>query len=110
MAVNGQIKVELVQGQAYNYSIVFDDTSAQFVDKVFISSSKLGFCHELVRDNANLSKWTYLFTAEETKGFCQMITTHTVTIHSTLAELDPQMLIDQPFVVLQDKNPQTCEV
>lgn len=110
MAVHGEIKVELVQGQAYNYSIVFDDTSAQFVDKVFISSSKLGFCHELTKDNANPSKWSYLFTAEETKGFCQMITTHSVTIHSSLAELEPQILIDQPFIVLHDKNPQTCEV
>lgn len=110
MAVHGEIKVELVQGQAYNYSIVFDDTSAQFVDKVFISSSKLGFCHELAKDNANLSKWSYLFTAEETKEFCQMITTHSVTIHSSLAELEPQILIDQPFVVLHDKNPQTCGV
>lgn len=106
--LQGNAPVKLVKGEAYLYQIEFDSESSNYVQKVYMSCSKLDFCHELVRDGENLSKYSYLFTKEETKNFEPTNTLYTITVESSVDALDPQKLINQTFEVLDDKNILSC--
>ena len=107
MAVKGMASVRLVSGEAYNYKIKFNEVTAKYVNDVYISSKDLGFCHQLKKINDN--EWGYLFSGEETAKFIAPITTsYSITIHSTEQELEPQILANQVFTVIKNKDKQIC--
>lgn len=108
--VQGQVRVVMVQGQAYFYELEFSGDTASVVTKVVISSDRFNFCHELERNANEPNKWSYLFTEQETLGFDAVDGTHSITIYSSVEELNPQILPNQLFSVCKNQNPQTCEV
>lgn len=110
MAITGTAPVQLVVGEAYNYELEFDETTSSFVNAVFITSKDLGFCHELVQNVDEPTRWSYLFEGTETEKFKPIFTTYSITIHSTLPELEPQILVEQNFKVVANNNPKTCGV
>ena len=106
MAITGTAPIRLVQGSAYNYELEFDETTAEFVSAVYISCKELNFCHALIQNAEETKKWAYLFTAEETVKFKPVFVNYSITVHSTLLELEPQILVEQEFKVIANKNPQ----
>lgn len=105
--VQGSCPVRMVQGEAYKYELQIDENVAEFVTAIYISCKTLDFCHALTKNN-DTGNWEYSFYENETKEFPKILTTYSVTIHSSIPDLEPQILINQTFEVYENKNKQTC--
>ena len=110
MALTGNAPIKFIQGEAYNYEIVFDEKNAEFVTSVYISSTKLGFCHALTQSLEDPKRWNYLFDKEESIKFLPQTTTYSITVHSMIDQLEPQILINQKIQIVENVDKQCCEV
>ena len=110
MALTGNAPIKFIQGEAYKFEIQFDSINAPYITSVYISSTKLGFCHALVQDENDFTKWGYLFDKEESIKFFPQTTTYSITAHSSLEELEPQILINQKIQIIENVDKQCCEV
>lgn len=106
--LSGNIPIKFNKGEAYLYQIEFDSDSYTYVTDVYISCNKLNFCHHLTNDNENQNRWYYLFDEEETSKFLPTDTTYTLTVNNSIEELNPQKLVNQPFIIIDDKNILEC--
>ena len=109
MALTGYAPISFIQGEAYKFQIEFDENSGQFITSVFISSADVGFCHSLTQNDENPNIWSYIFNKEESLNFKPQTTTYSITAHSSLEELEPQILIES-IEIIANKDKQICEV
>lgn len=110
MALRGNAQVSLIQGQAFNYKLVFDENNASLVSAVYISSKdyRTKFCHALTKVSGTENEWEYLFTGDETKSFISGTTSYDITVQSSADKLNPQIVTNIPFTVIDRINPPSC--
>lgn len=105
MVANGNGAVSFIKGETYKYSVVFSGANASDITGVKISCNVLGFCHALSQDPTNTARWYYVFTSGETSAFNAYKTTYSLTVTTSISDIETQILANQLFEVKQNRNP-----